>query len=62
MEDSAEDGYLKACALIRANFHVDPSAGSAEDFAANYAAAVWLENWRLKRQAEMIVSLFRDKE
>lgn len=62
MEDSAEDGYLKACALIRANLHVDPSAGSAEDFAANYAAAVWLENWRLKRQAEMIVSLFRDKK
>ena len=62
MEDSAEDGYLKACALIRANLHVDPSAGSAEDFAANYAAAVWLENWRLKRQAKMIVSLFRDKE
>lgn len=62
MEDSAEDGYLKACALIRANLHVDPSAGSAEDFAANYAAAVWLENWRLKRQAEMIVSLFIDKE
>ena len=61
VEDSPEDGFLKACALIRANLHVDPTAGSAEDFATNYAAAVWLENWRLKRQAEMIAKLFGDE-
>ena len=61
MQDSAEDGFLKACALIRANLHVDPTAGSAEDFAANYAAAMWLEDWRLKRQAYMIVALFSDQ-
>ncbi len=58
MEDAPEDGFLKACALIRANFHLDPTAVSAEDFATHYAAAVWLENWRLKRQAQMIAALF----
>nr|DAM28373.1 MAG TPA: hypothetical protein [Caudoviricetes sp.] len=58
MKDSPEDGFLKACALIRSNLHVDPTVGSAEDFATNYAAAMWLENWRLKRLAEMIKALF----
>ena len=62
VEGSPEDGFLKACALIRANLHVDPTAGSAEDFATDYAAAIWLENWRLKRQAEMIVALFSKKD
>lgn len=58
MKDSPEDGFLKACALIRSNLHVDPTVRSAEDFATNYAAAMWLENWRLKRLAEMIKALF----
>ena len=62
VEDKPEDGFLKACALIRSNLHIDPTAGSAEDFAAYYAQAVWLENWRLKRQAEMIAALFTPKD
>ncbi|EGQ11449.1 membrane dipeptidase [Prevotella dentalis DSM 3688] len=40
------NGFEKGCALIRSNLHVDPTAGSYEDWAALYAQAIWLERWR----------------
>ena len=48
----------KGCALIRANLGIDPTKDSYEDWAANYAEALWLETWRMKNQAEMIAALF----
>lgn len=51
-------GFEKGCALIRSNLGIDPTAGGYEDWAAHYAQALWLENWRLKKRAEMLTALF----
>ena len=61
-ETEDKHGFLKGCALIRSNLHIDPLAGSDEDWAANYAQALWLEDWRLDRQRKMIVSLFAEQK
>lgn len=55
------DGFAKGCALIRSNLHVDPLSGDMEEWAVNYGQSVWLENWRLKRQADMLVRLFGEE-
>lgn len=60
--ESLNDFMLKACALIRSNLHSDPLRCDDEDFAVSYAQALWLEQWRLHRQAEMIVSLFGENK
>lgn len=52
--DEDKDGFVKACALIRSNLHIDPTAGSDDDFAQWYAEALWLEEIRLKNQAEVL--------
>ena len=49
-----KDGFVKACALIRSNLHIDPTAGTEDDFAQWYAEALWLEQMRLKNQAEVL--------
>lgn len=49
-----KDGFIKACALIRSNLHIDPTAGSDDDFAQWYAEALWLEEMRLRNQTEML--------
>lgn len=49
-----KDGFVKACALIRSNLHIDPTAGSDDDFAQWYAEALWLEEMRLRNQTEML--------
>ena len=54
----SEDGFEKGCALIRANLGIDPTKGDYEDWADNYAQALWIEKWRLKNQAEMIARMF----
>ena len=38
-----KDGFVKACALIRSNLHIDPTAGSDDDFAQWYAG---LSGWK----------------
>ena len=53
-----EDGFEKGCALIRANLGIDPTAGDYEDWATNYAQALWLEKWRLRNQSEMLARVF----
>ena len=57
-----KDGFIKACALIRSNLHIDPTAGSDEDFAWWYAQALWLEEIRLKNQADLLARLFLEKK
>lgn len=57
-----KDGFVKACALIRSNLHIDPTAGSDDDFAQWYAEALWLEEMRLKMQADMMVHLFGERK
>jgi hypothetical protein len=53
-----ENGLEKGCALIRANLGIDPTAGDYEDWATNYAQALWLEKWRLRNQSEMLARVF----
>lgn len=57
-EDDRKEGFRKGCALIQSNLGIDPTAGSYEDWAENYARALWLEQWRLKNTAGMIAELF----
>ena len=60
-EDNEKDGFEKGCALIRSNLMIDPCSGSEEDWASWYAQALWLEQFRLRNQAEMIANLFGEK-
>lgn len=64
-EPSGEEALLMMCALIRSNLHKD-SAGSAEEFASDYAQALWLEQWRRKNLVhavnEAIVKSFEKKD
>ena len=39
---------------IRSNLHIDPTAGSGDDFAGWYAEALWLEEMRMKNHAEIL--------
>ena len=56
-DDDNEDGIEKGCALIRANLGIDPMIGDYEDWARNYAQALWLERWRLKNTADMLAKM-----
>lgn len=53
-EKEDKDGVIKACALIRSNLHIDPTAGSGNDFVGWYAEALWLEEMRMKNHAEIL--------
>lgn len=57
-DNDNEDGFDKGCALIMSNLGIAPTQGSYEDFASNYAKALWLETWREKRRVEMYTSMF----
>lgn len=58
VKETADQGFRKGCALIRGNLHVDPTAGSDEDWADNYAAALWLEDMRTYRLGKLLERLF----
>jgi hypothetical protein len=49
---------LKGNALIRANFGTDPQELSGERWAQLFAEALWIEQWRLKNQAELLAAMF----
>ncbi|MGB0869471.1 MAG: hypothetical protein ACPGSD_07725 [Flavobacteriales bacterium] len=49
---------MKADALIRSNFHIDPDGLQMSEWAKLYAQADWLEKWRLQNQAELFQMLF----
>jgi 2-hydroxychromene-2-carboxylate isomerase len=52
---------LKGDALIRANLGVDPAGLEDEKWAQLFAEALWVEQWRLKNQAELLAALFGRK-
>lgn len=60
--DDEEDEIQKGNALIRANLHIDPYELSPENWALFYNQAVWLEGFRLRNTAKMLVRLFDGKE
>ena len=49
-------------ALIRANLHIDPSELNEVEYAEAYAEAIWLEQFRLKNQAELLAAMFGAKK
>ncbi|MBD5291099.1 MAG: hypothetical protein HDS24_03360 [Bacteroides sp.] len=55
-DDSAE--IAKGCALISANFGIDPTALSEENWAMLFQQAVCLENFRLENMARILAQLF----
>ncbi len=58
--DNPEDELLKGDALIRANFQIEPSRLSEEDYPRLLAEALWIETWRLRCKADMLAQLFGD--
>lgn len=56
--DNKEQDIAKGCALIRANFNVNPGTLTPEEWASLFGEAVWLENFRLENLAKIIAKLF----
>lgn len=53
------DGFAKGCALIQSNLHINADdIETEEEWAAQYSRALWLERWRNRNLAEVIVHLF----
>ena len=52
----------KDCALIRANFNIDPEECDYETWASLYGQALWLEKWRLKNLNEMMAKMFSSEK
>lgn len=61
-DDDDKQGFEKGCALIQANLGIDPTVGTYEDWAENYAKAIWLERWRDKKKGELLARLFGGKK
>lgn len=59
-EDVGE--IAKGCALIRANFHIDPASLTEEEWAMLFQQAVWLESFRLGNMARILVKMFAPAE
>ena len=49
-------------ALIRANMGLNPAELNEMEFAEAYAQAVWLESFRLKNTAELLVAVLGGKK
>lgn len=66
MSDGAEDNdpgeIAKGCALIRANFGVEPEGLCDEEWAMLFQQAVWLEGFRLENMARVLGKLFAPAE
>lgn len=58
MEENDPGEIAKGCALIRANFGIDPEMLSDERWAMLFQQAVWLENFRLENTAKILAKLF----
>lgn len=57
-EQPSEYEQWKGDALIRANFGIEPENLQISQWNKMYAQAMWLEEWRLKNQAELFRVLF----
>ncbi|MCB6232244.1 hypothetical protein [Flavobacterium psychrophilum] len=51
-------GTMQGDALIMANFRINPKELQVTQWGEYYAKAIWLEEWRLKNQADMFKNLF----
>lgn len=62
MEDDDPGEIAKGCALIRANFQVDPDTLDDSQWAMLFQQAVWVENFRLENTARILAKLFAPAE
>ena len=62
MEDNDPGEIAKGCALIRANFSIDPNTLTDEEWAMLFQQAVWIENFRLEGLAKVLGRLFAPTE
>lgn len=53
---------MKMNALIRSNLGIDTRALTTIEFVEAYSQALWLESFRLRNQAEMLVAMFGGKK
>jgi hypothetical protein len=53
---------MKMNALIRANLGINPKEMDAMEYAEAYSEAMWLENFRLRNQAELLAAMFGGKK
>lgn len=53
---------MKMGALIRSNLGMDIDGMNEAQLAEAYNKAVWLESFRLRNQAEMLVAVFGGKK
>ena len=56
-----EQTITKGCALIRANFHIDPGTLTYDEWAGLYEQAVWLERTRLLALGKLLEKLFAEE-
>lgn len=49
-------------ALIRSNLGINPKELSVMEYAEAYNEALWLENFRLQNQAELLAAMFGGKK
>jgi hypothetical protein len=61
-DSKPEDELLKGDALIRANFGVNPTELDDETWARLFAEAIWIEQFRLKNQAQLLSALWGGKK
>lgn len=57
-DEDKEQAIVKGCALIRANFHIDPHGLTYEQWADMFTQACWLERTRLVNLATVLSKLF----
>lgn len=63
MSDNDEEQFIaKGCALIRANFHIDPCELTEEEWAERFSEAVWIEGTRLTNLAKILAKLFETSD
>lgn len=63
MSDNDEEQFIaKGCALIRANFHIDPCELTEEEWAQRFSEAVWIEGTRLTNLAKILAKLFETSD
>lgn len=58
MEENDPGEIAKGCALIRANFHINPEELDDEKWAMLFQQAVWIESYRLENMAKILAKLF----
>ena len=58
----ASSELMRMSALIRSNLGTAPSGMSEKEYAEAYCQAIWLEQFRLRNQAEMLAAIFGGKK